>query len=425
MSNFRPQRFVIALFALVFGVGAIHVGVTMGADLTFIHSGPRIRFAASSLSSSSSVSVSSSIASVVRSGSVSSGVASSTVSSQASSDDFYLGKFDPPAAVRKPPNQRGPYLSAPAVGKAGFLDYTFEQMDSFKSNAFVMDVKGSNVYFDANAPLARELGLVKPKYDIREVLDRAHAKGYYVIGRFIALKDPLFSSLNSKAQIRHPKTNVSVGSVWVDGSHATTLEYNEQILRSLVASGIDEVNLDYIRYPTEYGQWQIGLTGAEKADRIEQFIKMARRVIDEVHPQTKLGISSYAILGWNFKVNLEPLGQDVVRFAPYLDVISPMAYPSTFSRNAYWDPKVNKSSRAYYLVWKTLDGYKKLLGEEHAWKLRPWIQAYYMTSTEIRDEIDAVYDSGACGFTFWNANANFGPAYGALKQRTNIPERCL
>jgi hypothetical protein len=36
-----------------------------------------------------------------------------------------------------------------------------------------------------------------------------------------------------------------------------------------------------------------------------------------------------------------------------------------------------------------------------------------------------VYDSGACGFTFWNANANFAPAYGALKQRTNIPERCL
>lgn len=409
MSRTRTTMIVLSLVA---GVAVVHVGVSSSADLTFLRSGPRVRMVTSTSSA-----VSSSLPHTAP--------AEPAQASSASSEEFYLGQFDPPAPVRRIPNQRGPYLSAPAVGKDGFLEYTFGQMEATRSNAFVMDVKGSNVYFDADAAMARELTLIRPKYDIHDVIRLAHERGYYVIGRFIALKDPLFSSLNPKAQIRHPRSNVSVGPVWVDGSHPTTLEYNEQILRALVATGIDEVNLDYIRYPTEYGQWQIGLTGSEKADRVEAFIKMARRVIDEVHPQTKLGISSYAILGWNFKVNLEPLGQDVVRFAPYLDVISPMAYPSTFSRNAYWDPKVHKQSRAYYLVWKTLDGYKKILGEEHAWKLRPWIQAYYMTSTEIRDEIDAVYDAGLCGFTLWNANANFAPAYAAMKQRMDIPERCL
>jgi hypothetical protein len=59
-------------------------------------------------------------------------------------------------------------------------------------------------------------------------------------------------------------------------------------------------------------------------------------------------------------VNVEHLGQDVVRFAPLLDVISPMAYPASFAENEYYKPGVNPRSRMYYLVYRTLTGYRKL-----------------------------------------------------------------
>jgi hypothetical protein len=159
----------------------------------------------------------------------------------------------------------------------------------------------------------------------------------------------------------------------------------------------------------------IGLTGEEKADRIEKFLRMARQVIDENGGRTKLGISTYAILGWNFPVNFEPLGQDIARFSPLVDVISPMAYPATFANGAYFNPLVDPRSRMYYLVYRTLTGYRDMLGAD-AWKLRPWIQGYGITATNLRDEIDAVFDAGACGFTVWNAWNDYGLVYQAFPE---------
>ncbi len=319
---------------------------------------------------------------------------------------------------------RGVYLGATTAANPEFLDATFDRLEALGGNAFVVDVKGSNVYFPTTAAIAHELGLVRPVLDLADVVSKAHARGIYVIGRFISLKDPLFSARRPDAHIRHPSTGRSIGTVWVDGSMPVTLEYNQQVLRDLLLTGIDEVNLDYIRYPTEYAQASIGLSGKEKADRIEPFIRMVRETIDEVSPGTVFGISTYAILGWNYPINLEAIGQDFVRFAPYVDVISPMAYPSTFAAGAYYVPGKNPGSRSYYLVWRTLDGYKQLLGEEHWRKLRPWIQGYYVSARDLRDQMAAVQDAGLCGYTVWNARNDYTPAYGAMKDLPPWPEEC-
>ena len=98
----------------------------------------------------------------------------------------------------------------------------------------------------------------------------------------------------------------------------------------------------------------------------------------------KLGISSYAILGWNFPVNFEAVGQDIPEFAKIVDVISPMAYPATFAPNAYYNPGRDKGSRMYHLVWKTIMGYRELAGPENVHKIRPWIQGYGVTEKNMR-----------------------------------------
>ena len=102
-----------------------------------------------------------------------------------------------------------------------------------------------------------------------------------------------------------------------------------------------------------------------------------------------------------------------------------MAYPSSFTDPSYYDPAKNEGSRAYHLVYRTLSGYKNLLPPSQVSKIRPWLQAYYMTPQEITDEIHAVYDAGMCGFTFWNANSNFTSAYPAMSNaRSFRPDRC-
>jgi hypothetical protein len=321
------------------------------------------------------------------------------------------------------PNAAGVFLTSTSARNKDFLEETMNQVSKFPHPALVIDVKGSFVYFTSGAPMATEMGLVKPLYDLPTIVEEAHRRGITVIGRYIALKDPSLASRKSETQIRHPLKAKSLGNVWVDGENALTLEYNREILEELVQTGIDEINLDYIRYPTEYAQAAIGLTGAERAVHINTFVRMAREVIDASGRPTKLGISTYAILGWNFPINFESVGQDIPELAKIVDVISPMAYPATFSINAYYNPKKNKGSRMYHLVWKTIMGYHELVGPKNAHKIRPWIQGYGVTEKNMHDQIQAVFDAGVCGFTVWSSGNVYGPTYKAMG-KMQIPETC-
>ena len=324
--------------------------------------------------------------------------------------------------VRQPHNQRGVYLTSGSTGREAKRADTFASLTSSHGNAFVFDVKGSYVYFGSNAPLAQEMGTVRPVYDLPAIIQETKNNGLYTIARFIVAKDSSLAARKPETQIKNVYTGKGLGAVWVIPGHETVLAHNREILRDVIASGVDEINFDYIRYPTEYPLRSVGLSGTEKADQIEKFLKMSRETVAELGTDTKIGISTYAILGWNFPVNFEPLGQDIARFAPLVDVISPMAYPSTFAQGAYYYPSKHPGSRMYYLVYRTLQGYKELLGE-HSWKLRPWIQGYYTDEEDMQDQMTAVYDAGLCGFTVWSAQNTYGPFFQAL-QKLEVPEKC-
>lgn len=329
------------------------------------------------------------------------------------------------AAQTRAAFKTGMYLSGGSTGREEFLAQTMDAIKEAGGDALFIEVKGGSVYFQTEAPMAQKIGSVHPAFDLPAVVAAAHAKDLYVIARFVAVKDQPLAEADPQTRIRNPKTGISVGEVWTDPGAPNTLQYNKEILTDLLKSGIDEVNLDYIRYPTEYSLASIGLTTQEKEEHLEAFLRMTRKLIDSISPKTKLGISTYAILGWDFDINNAALGQNFIRFAPLLDVISPMAYPDSFTSPEYYVPERNPGSRAYSLVYRTLKGYNDLLGPEESKKIRPWLQAYYFTSDQIHDEIKAVYDSGHCGFTFWNANNNYAPAYAGMAAAAgDRPEQC-
>lgn len=321
-------------------------------------------------------------------------------------------------------NHVGMYLTPSSVSREKFLTDTMEETGSSGGDAIIFDVKGSVVYFDADTPFAKELGLVKPTYDLEEVVRKAHERGIYVIGRFIAVKDAGITRVRKDTLIRHPKTGNPVGYEFIDPENETALRYNREIICALAKSGIDEVNLDYIRFSTDQFGTLLAYSTEEKSRKVGVFVQMAREAIDECGPATKLGISTYAILGWDYDKNVRTLGQDVKAFAPYVDVISPMAYPATFTTAAYYTPGKDPGSRMYYLVLRTLTGYQNFLGPEHAFKLRPWIQGYGTTTKNMVDQMKAVSDAGLCGFTVWNADNYYNPTYKALPT-FDRPEGCV
>jgi hypothetical protein len=322
-------------------------------------------------------------------------------------------------------NQRGVYLTASSVARTKFFDDTIDDLLEAGGSTIIFDVKGGGVLFHSAAPLANEVGLVKNIYDLPAIIQKLHEKNIYVMGRFVAIKDDAFTTKRPDTRIKNPKTGKVLSQTWVDPANDDAIRFNMEVMCELAAAGIDEINLDYIRFSTaDFGALGV-YSGDEKADRVEKFLKASRETINRCGPTTKLGISTFAILGWAYDINMETLGQDVKRFAPLVDVISPMAYPATFAEGHYYNPAKHPRSRMYYLVYRTMTGYAEFLGPDHAHKLRPWIQGYGVTTKNVKDEIDAVYDAGACGFTVWNANNNYAPTYAAITSDTARPERCL
>jgi hypothetical protein len=322
---------------------------------------------------------------------------------------------------------QGIYLNITNVKNADFTTTVLQRLRDRGLTTVVFDVKDKYVYFDSqDGELAKEAGLVLSLYDLHDLIAEAKKDGIYTIARFVAVKDKALGDALPDTRIKHPLTKVGLDSEWVEPSHETVLEYNRQLITEVARSGVDEINLDYIRYPTDNISSLSHMTTAEKVVHLEAFVRMARRAIDTVGYDTKLGISTYAILGWYYDSSMINTAQDVKRFAPFVDVISPMAYPGTFAKGAYFDPSLHPRSRMYYLVHRTLEGYKEVLGEEHAWKLRPWIQGYYTTAEEMVEQMDAVYAAGLCGFTVWSQGNYYSSLYsGIQKWDTPVPEKCV
>ncbi|MDA0376170.1 MAG: hypothetical protein O3A80_02580 [bacterium] len=327
-------------------------------------------------------------------------------------------------AVELPQKQFGIYLNSSNAGDQEFLEGVIDRLPDLGIPALVFDVKGHYVYFDSQSGLANDANLVVPLIDLPALVEKAHSKGIYTIARYVAVRDKFLGRAFPETRMSDPITGEPLDTEWVHPSHHTVLQYNRELIYEIAQAGVDEINLDYIRYPTDNLTSLNKMSAKEKIVHIEAFVRMARRAIDMSGSDTKLGISTYAILGWQSDDNIRTLGQDITRFAPFVDVISPMAYPQTFSTaGGYFDPAIHPRSRMYWLVYRTLEGYKEVLGEEYAWKLRPWIQGYYTDAEDMTDQIEAVYDAGLCGFTVWSASNYYQPLYSALRN-SRTPNGC-
>lgn len=349
----------------------------------------------------------------------------SEASEEQSSESSEASSSPAPEVTVRGDNKRGVFLTAGSVAREKFFNETVEKLLASGGDTIVMDVKGGGALFRSTAPMATEIGLVRNLYDLPAIIEKLHEKNIYVVGRFVAVKDEAYVMKKPDTRIKHPVTGRVLTQTWIDPANDEAIQYNMEIMCEIAAAGIDEINLDYIRFSTaEFGALGV-FNGEQKSDRVEKFIKASRETIDRCGPKTKLGISTYAILGWNYEANVRTLGQDVVRFAPLVDIISPMAYPATFTSAGYYTPGKHPGPRMYWLVYRTLTGYAELLGPEHSHKIRPWIQGYGVVSKDMSDQMRAVYDAGFCGFKVWNAGNNYGPSYVGLTNDVQRPERCI
>ncbi len=316
----------------------------------------------------------------------------------------------------------GVYLHMNNTANPKVFNAEIEKLKEFKNTALIFDVKGSYVYFPTNSEMAKKYGLIRPLYELPEIISQLKSEGIYTIARVITIKDSEFSWKNKNVKLWNSKTG-GVAIEWVDPSHQEVLDYNREIIGEVLEAGIDEINLDFIRYPTKFMSSFLGITAEEKIKNISNFIKMVREVVDEKNPRAILSVNTFAILAWDYQQNVDAIGQDIKAFAADVDIIAPMLYPNTFGHNLrYYNSRTDSGSREYNIVKKSVEKYRELLGED-AHKLRPWIQGYYTTKKNMVDQIQGVYDGGACGFTIWDIYNNYKASYEGMRE-VEVPSEC-
>ncbi|MBI9096894.1 MAG: hypothetical protein JEY91_00380 [Spirochaetaceae bacterium] len=298
-------------------------------------------------------------------------------------------------------------------------------------NSIVVDMKDDDGYITYNSTLSivQKTGAVKARFNVEALLEKAHEKGIYVIARIPVFKDSvLYHYEEGKYALKDKNTGLSWGKkfpiddsetgvvsweqreFWVDPFAEFVWQYNVAIAEELQNLGVDEVQFDYIRFPTDGDLSQIDYTFQRpqmlRIEALESFLVLSREKI-EIPVSTDLyGFNSWYRMGnWN--------GQNIEMVSHYVDVISPMYYPSHFPGEFLQDlPYLDRAEEIYR------EGSKRsarIVGSRSI--IRPYIQAFLMgNELNMEDNEYTMYlnrqvkgseESESSGFSLWNSSNRY------------------
>ena len=288
-------------------------------------------------------------------------------------------------------------------------------------NAVVIDIKDDTgkISFNVSDPFLQKFNSSENRIPgIKELIARLHEEGVYVIGRISVFQDPYLTGLRPDLAVKRASDKSVVwtdrkGISWMDASSREVWEYVVAIGKEAYSIGFDELNFDYIRFPSDGDMRDIYYPLSEErvlADPDLGKAKILREFFSYLHEEFRdTGAVISADLFGMTTTNSDDLniGQILEYAAPYFDYIAPMVYPSHYPKgfNGYED--VNKYP--YEIVKYSMDkGVEKLIAASSSpSKLRPWLQDnnYPVTYTAemVRAQIQATYDAGLTSWMLWDA----------------------
>ena len=331
------------------------------------------------------------------------------------------------------------YLSPAQMG-AERLDRHMAFAREHGFTAVVIDFKDDNgrLVYDSTLEPHNEVGAVRSFFDAQRVIDTVHEHGLYLIARIVVFKDrQLYGYDNHRYALWDTRRNAPWGvfrtsedeesgaavttqvEYWVDPFSEFVWDYNIAVATELEALGVDEIQFDYIRTPADgrtadieyrFRQESPAMADNEpfRDDRVEAlsaFLRRARAAIS-----APISIDVFGFNGW---YRMSYLGQDIQLLSRYVDVVSPMLYPSHFPRGFIGDgPYLQWAERLYN------EGVSRgrRITADHV-LIRPYIQSFLIGgeleferptyTAYLKHQIRGALSAGASGFTLWNNSGRY------------------
>ena len=248
--------------------------------------------------------------------------------------------------------------------------------ESEELNAVVLDVKGDNswIAWDSAVPLAQEMDV---KYnglmDLNEFLRLCEERDIYVIARMVMFKDDNLASAHPEwaAVYADGRPYVDLeGLRWVDPFLREVRDYNLGLIGEVARMGFDEVQLDYIRFPSDGSTRGLSFSQESTLEtRTQALGEFCAEVAAVIAPTPAFySVDVFGLMVWLDSARDMGIGQRLEDMAPHLDYISPMLYPTTFGPGnlGYDNPGLYPWEVVYRSVRKTQERSDTLV--------RPWLQ---------------------------------------------------
>ncbi|MBI1846276.1 MAG: carboxypeptidase regulatory-like domain-containing protein [Candidatus Rokubacteria bacterium] len=340
---------------------------------------------------------------------------------------------EPLAIMLAPQVVKAAYLTYFGVSDRGIRGRVLDLAQRTELNAVVIDVKGDRgwIPYRTEVPLAREIaqGPVIMK-DFDGLIADLKARGIYTIARVVTFKDNTLATTHPQWAVIDTRTGRpwidNEKLAWVDPFREEVWEYNLAIAREAVRKGFDEVQFDYVRFPTDgrlsAARYSKPNTKETRLPTVAGFLARARAELGPLGVFVAADIFGYTA----FNENDTDIGQRIEELAPHLDYMCPMVYPSGYHLGipGYRNPVANP----YAVVFESVKNIRRRAGDNPV-RIRPWLQDFrdyafdrrIFGVGEIRAQMKGADEAGAIGWMLWNPKNDYTGA--ALRPKGPIAAR--
>ncbi len=327
------------------------------------------------------------------------------------------------AHVKTPEVVKSIYMTACVLSTVDFKQDLVDLIDSTEINSVIIDIKdfSGTISFPTDNPrMYGTQGTGCKAKGVKEFIDYLHSKDIYVIGRVSVFQDNVMTRLRPDLAVKR----ASDGGVWKDDKGISFIdvgaqehwEYIVELAKESYNIGFDEINFDYIRYPSDGNMKDIAYEhsdGSNKAVSLENFFAYLHKELKDTGIVTSADIFGMTTTNYD-DLNI---GQVLERALPYFDYVAPMVYPSHYPAgfNGWSNPNDHVYDLVYYVMKSGADRAEALKNAtttppdiakrvgKH--QLRTWIQDFDYGGdygpVEVRAQIQASVDAGVDSWMLW------------------------
>ncbi|MFP4580224.1 MAG: putative glycoside hydrolase [Candidatus Sumerlaeia bacterium] len=283
-------------------------------------------------------------------------------------------------------------------------------------NAVVLHAKDPHgrLYWKSANETANRIGAVQDTERLVTALKQLKAENIWTIAKIDTFQDSRLSRVIPEYAVIDKNTGQPwkehSGLSWANPHNEKVWEYVSDLAVELAELGFDEVQFDYVRFPSDGMLNRIKYPGAPedrtKAETIGAFLEYANKRIKPTG--AVISVDLFGLVAW--KDHDFGVGQVIENIAPHVDVICPMLYPSHFPKGF---SRISKGQDFYRWI---MEASMKRMAERTNKRVRPWIQGYDYSPDGIIAQIEGAQTHGELSWLMWNPAGIYSRTYSALEK---------